>query len=319
MLQVFNVELMDIFFDESGRNKDKPTTMGGLLFPTRIYNTYEFNRLSEKLRNKEMKLHWTDYAGYSKLRDDITETIHIFSRYAKFTKMNVINYNPHTLNERNTMFNGKDFSDLMIYTKLPERIFYGLLRNYGSDVWIKANIYIEEATKYTKLNLPQRMIEQLNTQSLYRGEQYSVLNCELEPKGKRIGLELVDLLLGIIRTIITNVQIPFGISDVELKRQSLQSKHRKNELVVALLHNQDFYTFLSNIKYYEWNGKKELTEINFAEYLTLFVASHHREFENAKPEENFTRRVPTRRYRKFISKSMSTGRRTVRGRNRKME
>lgn len=96
--EVLNIEMMHIFLDESGTKKDKPTLMAGLLIPSKIYNTFEFVELNRKLQNKEFaSLHWTDYTGYPKMRNDILEVFHVFSKYALFTKFNVINYNANPL------------------------------------------------------------------------------------------------------------------------------------------------------------------------------------------------------------------------------
>ncbi len=62
----------------------------------------------------------------------------------------------------------------MIYTKLPERILYGLLRHYGNNVYLEANIFIEYSTEYQKNELHKKVKEQLNIQSLYRGERFKV-------------------------------------------------------------------------------------------------------------------------------------------------
>jgi hypothetical protein len=140
LANVLSVELMNIFFDKSGTKKDKPTTMGGLLIPQRIYTTYEFNAINNKLRNHEYaKLHWTEYTGYQKLKNDIIEVLTTFASFAKYCKFNVINYNENPLDIRKGLYNqdhvsAEKLSQIMIYTKIPERILYGLLRNYGKDV-----------------------------------------------------------------------------------------------------------------------------------------------------------------------------------------
>lgn len=278
-IHVLNTEIMNIFFDESGRNNDKPTTMGGLLIPQKIYTAYEFNYLTEKLQSGKMKLHWTDYSGHAKTREDIIEAITLFSKFASYTKMNVISYNQALLNIRKRLSYEHDFSTLMIYTKIPERIFYGLLRNYGKDVYIKANIFIEEASRYIDFSLPTRITEQLNTQSLYRGEQFSVLDCTMHKKNEKIGIELVDLILGIMRTIITNPVIPSNLSNEELVAQGLKKKKMKNDLVIQLLKINEFKEFLSNIRFFEWDSHKELSEVHFRDYLQLFMASNYRDFQ----------------------------------------
>ncbi|MCM3760150.1 hypothetical protein M3212_05020 [Alkalihalobacillus oceani] len=100
----------------------------------------------------------------------------------------------------------------------------------------------------------------------------------MHPKNKMIGIELVDLILGVIRSIIQNVIIPSDISEEELKRAKLKKKKAKNDLVIQLLKIEKFTHFLSTIKYYEWNSNKELAEVDFEDYLRIFMASHFREF-----------------------------------------
>lgn len=160
-------ELMNIFFDESGQDSDKPSTMGGLLIPSSVYKTAEMMELNRRLESRELKLHWTEYTGHSGLKDNIIEAIIIFSKIARFTRMNVINYNRSTLDWRYKLSgdpaSGKlekrerqrqlNYATLMVYTKIPERIFYGLLRNFGKDVYIKTDIYIEKEGKYEKYDL----------------------------------------------------------------------------------------------------------------------------------------------------------------------
>ncbi|MCM3443272.1 MULTISPECIES: DUF3800 domain-containing protein [Metabacillus] len=286
-------EVMNIFFDESGQDSDKPTTMGGLLIPHSVYYTQEMNDLTKKLEEKKLKLHWTDYTGDAVLRENIKAAISIFSKIARYTRMNVISYNRSSLDLRYKLSDDPgskklrsrerketmNYATLMVYTKIPERIFYGLLRNYGKDVYIKADIYIEKEGKYQKYDLETRLKDNLNTQSLYRGEQYWVKDCTMLMKGEMIGIELVDLILGIIRLIIKNAPIPNGLTDKEYQEQNIKGKAKKHQLVIELLKIKSFYQFLQNIKYYEWDSHKELSEIHFNDYLDLFMAKNFREFE----------------------------------------
>lgn len=123
----------------------------------------------------------------------------------------------------------------MVYTKIPERIFYGLLRHFGKDIYIKSDIFIEKEGKYEKYNLEKRLQENLNTQSLYRAEQFWVTNCEMVTKGKMIGVELVDLLLGNIRLIINNKPIPYGLTMDEYAELEIKGLYMKTQLVIELL------------------------------------------------------------------------------------
>lgn len=276
---------MNIFFDESGTKKDKPTTMGGLLIPQTIYSTYEFNEINEKLREHHYtKLHWTEFTGYQKLKNDIIEVLTVFSKFSKYCKLNVINYNENPLDIRKNLYNqehipAEKLSQIMIYTKIPERILYGLLRNYGKDVYIKSSLFIEHSNRYEDFDLNNRLLEQLNIQSMYRGEQFSVIDSCYKNKREEIGVEIVDLLLGFIRQIVRNDVIPYGLSEEELKQHKLKGKKAKNDLAIELLKNEDFYNFMQNITYYEWESNNELKERNFNDYLKLFMVRNHRDFE----------------------------------------
>lgn len=295
-------ELMNIFFDESGQDSDKPSTMGGLLIPSSVYKSAEMMNLNEKLKTKEIKLHWTEYTGDGKLRGNIKEAINVFSEFARYSKMNVINYNRSTLDWRyklsgdlgSTKLSKREkqktlnYATLMVYTKIPERIFYGLLRHFGKDLYIKTEIFIEKEGKYDKYGLENRLQENLNTQSLYRAEQFWVTNCEMVTKGEMIGVELVDLLLGIIRLILNNKPIPVGLTVEEYSERKLKGLYMKTQLVIELLNNPLFYDFISNIKYYEWDSHKELSEVLFKDYLNMFMASHFREFKPFKPNKENT-------------------------------
>ncbi|WML37982.1 hypothetical protein RCG19_12060 [Neobacillus sp. OS1-2] len=157
-------------------------------------------------------------------------------------------------------------------------LFFGLLRHFGKDIYIKTEIFIEEEGKYQNYELEKRLQENLNSQSLYRAEQFWVTNCEMVNKGKMIGVELVDLLLDIIRLIINNKPIPPGLTIEEYAALKLKGLFMKTQLVIELLKIQSFYDFISNIKYYEWDSHKELAEVSFKDYLDLFMANHFREF-----------------------------------------
>ena len=84
-------QIINVFFDESGKRKEKPNLMGGLSIPLPLYQSPAFEQLSQKLRDGELKLHWTKYNGHSDLRVNITETINILSNFQNMIKFFVIN------------------------------------------------------------------------------------------------------------------------------------------------------------------------------------------------------------------------------------
>lgn len=245
-----------IFFDESGK-KDPPSLMGALSIPSSIYDYHDFSALNSELLDGKIKIHYKDYGGYAKSKDTFIQVIEATMKYEKFIKLNIINYKKPPYHCDTTLFNK------MVYTKLPERILYGLLRGYGREIDIYAHIDIEYSSEYFSENLHIKVTEQLNTQAIYRGEHFEVVESNLVPKQKEIGLELTDLLLGICRTIIQNN--PKGLSN---------KSNEKNKLVIELLNNTTFYKFLSNMKYYEWVSARELTEISFSDYINTFLSTN---------------------------------------------
>jgi hypothetical protein len=263
-MRSLKTETLNVFFDESGKRKDKPNLMGALSIPNNLYASPVFELLSQKMRDGLLRLHWTEYTGYEKLKQDISEVVRILSSYHQMIKFFVINYDYSVISGK-TGFE-RYIIDEMIYTKFPERIIYGLLRRYGQNVFIEASIFVEDSTEYQSFKLHERLKEQLNIQSLYRGERFIVTNSSLKPKGQEIGIELVDLLLGITRTIIVNLN------------EQTKGINSKNDLVIQLLKDSNFYTLLKNIRCFEWEDAQELTEVSFSDYLQLFLANHHQKY-----------------------------------------
>ncbi|WP_251648689.1 hypothetical protein [Rummeliibacillus stabekisii] len=109
------------------------------------------------------------------------------------------------------------------------------------------------------------MFHQLNIQSIYRGENFKVNQVGYQSKQSTFGIELADLLLGMVRTIILN------------ERPTSKRSAEKNKLVMELLldHNCGFLDFAKSITLYEWNEySNELKAIPFEKYIDVFVSSN---------------------------------------------
>lgn len=247
---------LHIFFDESGKNEN-PSLMGGLSIPNSVYNSPDFTSLTQELRENKLDLHWSKYRGHPLDTGRIKRVFDATLKYHHLLKFNVITcYKPSEYH--------KASFHRMYYSKLPERILYGLLRGYGKGISLEAEIKIERATEYETIELHKVVKDQLNLQSLYRGEQFHVTDSKLIPKREEIGLELTDLILGMVRTIILN----------KAKNDTKGTKAR-NKLAVDLLNdNPTFYSFMSGIKYFEWLSARDLTETNFSDYINMFLANH---------------------------------------------
>lgn len=248
---------VNIYFDESGkREKNGPKLMGAILVPQHIYNLEDFLIINERLRKKEIKYHFTDYNGNRGHMENYKEKINLFSKYLKYCSLNIISYRTPNSNhiDQSTVKN-------MIYTKFPERVFYGLLRKNGEGLYIDADIYMEEASEYKDMikNLPMT----LNTQSVYRGERFKITDSKLVQKNVEIGVEFTDTVLGMIRQIIMSINED---------GPSSKAKKAKNSLIMECLNIDEFYEFLSNINYYEWCNTSTLREVKFENYLKFFIS-----------------------------------------------
>lgn len=252
---------LNIFFDESGKRSNKPNLMGGLLIPDVLYRSAKFQIWSQQLRDGDIKFHWVGYTGDSRINNNVTDIMTLVAQHHNMIKFNVINYDYSILS---AVTNSARVLSQIVYSKFPERLIYGLLRKYGKNMYVDASIYIESATEYRDIELDASIKDQLNVQSAYRGEQFRVIQSELTPKGQEIGLELTDLLLGFVRTIILN--------NCDQKSKTTRAK---NSLVVELLKNSAFYSFMNSIRLYEWTNTRQLDETTFSNYLQVFLSTQH--------------------------------------------
>lgn len=244
---------VNLFFDESGKNSDKIKTMGSLMIPEMVYNSEEIVNLNKELQEDKFSLHWTQFNGGKDESESYINIVNTFSKYLSLCEFNVIRYDyPPNV--------PKDKLDKMIYSKIPERVMYGLLRFQGKGIDVHADIYVEDATMYKKIRLHENICDDMNKQSLYRGTNFTIDNFKYKHKNEEIGVELTDTILGIIRNIIDN------------NNGSNRSK-KKNNLIIELLKNEQFYKFLSNIKFFEWNYSNSLTKVDFSDYINIFLSS----------------------------------------------
>lgn len=248
-----------IFFDESGKSDDYPILMGGLSLPTEIYNKEDFTILNG------IKTHWSDFSR----KEDLIKIIKTISKFYQLVDINVINYNYQAvLQDASQKFQNeslaKHFATKTIYAKFPERIFYGLLRNNPQHMFIRADVTIENSTEYDTALVKSVVDTDLNIQSIYRGESFLIDNVELKPKGVDVGLEMTDLILGIMRTIIKNSQDSNRI-------------RKKNQFIIELFREDEFVyeLFSKRIRLYEWNQNTSLRQVNFNDYIEAFINSNH--------------------------------------------
>lgn len=242
---------LEIFFDESGKHGNPPMIMGGISIPEKVYQIECIQNLNKKLQSERKSYHFTSYNGDRSMERRIIELFTEMSPYLYMCRANILLYTKKDC--------GNDQFNDMVYSKFPERIFYGLLRDNGQLMNINANIFMEEATEYR--DFPERFKMQLNSQALYRGENFKINTCTSVPKFSEIGVEFTDLVLGIIRIILTFENI---------KDQSGKTSREKRKLVNKLINIPEVYSFFETLKYFEWNRTQSLKEVKFKNYLDAY-------------------------------------------------
>lgn len=244
---------LNIFYDESGKKGSPPMLMGAISISEIIYTNDIINAINKELKEGKIKYHFTKYDGNRGQKKSIINLFTTISPYLHTFRANIIQYKKGDV--------PVDLFTDMVYSKFPERVFYGLLRCKGNLMKIDATIYMEYASEYKKF--PEIFKKQLNTQSLYRGERFNIEKCLLVPKNEQIGVELCDIILGIIRVI-----LDFEKATVEMSKTYAS----KVELVNEILNIPNVYEFFNNIKYFEWDNIQSLKEIRFKDYLDTYRA-----------------------------------------------
>lgn len=261
-----------ICFDESGKQSSDPIQlMGALCIPSSIYYHSDFTSLHQL--NQSYNFHWTDYGGYSKDRQGIEELFDLALPLAPYTQMNFIHYSKSALDLQARVFakiydSKQTIVSDTIYTKLPERICYGLLRGYSEHSQVQAKILVEDATEYRSKKLASKMQHALNIHSVYRGESFIITECDYRAKGEEIGVEIVDLLLGMVGLILDNPISPGN------------KKKAKINLTLKLLKYNKMQPFLKNLRLFQLKNSNQLIEANVGTSIKLFIARNYEIFRS---------------------------------------
>ncbi|BDR57189.1 hypothetical protein [Xylocopilactobacillus apis] len=251
---------ISIFFDESGKNSNDISLMGGVSVPNDYYFCKDIQFLNQQLQRKTFRMHFTQYdkSDYSNFK----MVIQSFLKLTDAIQVNIISYKLNNLKDHILYASMKKD---MLYSRLPERVIYGLLRNYSNMDNLKADIYIENSNEYAKLHIDKSIKKQMNIHSLYRYDNFKIENSKLVPKNQEIGIEFTDTILGIIRLIIQNSSLTNN--NQEIKRSLLA----KNLLINDLM--DELEPLLKSIKIYELTQNDHLKKINFETYLRFYKAN----------------------------------------------
>lgn len=186
------VTKLNIFLDETGKKSNELSLIGAISIPNDFYQSTTVQELNDELQEKEFKLHFTqydksDYETYIRIINQILSINGIIFKKSQFKMHPLL----------------KSKVNDMIYGKIPERVIYGLLRNYSNLESVYANIFIENSEEYKSRKLDIAVKKQINTHALYRFDNFKIQRSQLIPKNRQIGVEITDILIGMLRLIIS--------------------------------------------------------------------------------------------------------------------
>ena len=153
----------------------------------------------------------------------------------------------------------------LFYIKIPERLFYGLTRNFSnlgsSDELMNVKIKIDQNAEYDKIELNNKLIEQMNAHSAYRNKNYRVRKVLSQDSKKSIPLQIIDTFIGIVVFILEKSYL--SKSDVSIIKSDL--------IYRFLIESENLIRFQNQIKLFEWTGNEELKPVNISEHLSPFM------------------------------------------------
>lgn len=264
-------ERLNIFLDESGKNSNNVSLIGAISIPTDYYNGTEIQVLNQQLQHKDINMHFTSYNKRDyRLYERIFETI---MKIPDQVQLNLFLYQA-SMYSKHPLLGGR--TNDMLYQKLPERAIYGLFRANSNLELIRAKVFLENSSDYTKRNLAVALKNQLNLHFLYRNDNYKIDTADLVAKNQQIGVEFTDCLLGICSLIIQNKSLIDA--DGALISNTLLAK---TLLVDDFL--PQFQQMFQQAHIYELCGKEHLVERSFNTYLRPFKARVF-DFKNKFPQ-----------------------------------
>lgn len=248
-----------IFMDESGKD-NHISLFGGVSIPTNKYNTLEIQRLNKKLINDDVHFHFTKYSQYE--YQSYFDLVHAFLSIADSISINIIAWKKNIFVQHSLL---QDLYGDMVYSKIPERVCYGLLRNHSNLVDISADLFIESSTEYRTRNLQETIKAQVNTHALYRYDSFRIKKSILAEKNEQIGLEFVDTLIGIIRFIMIHANV-----NDKSNRDSNTFKH-KTYFIKSLL--PELMVLMNKVNIFELTAQDHLTKISLPKCVSLFESN----------------------------------------------
>lgn len=252
-----------IYFDESNK-LDSPNkkysyygAYGGSL-ETMYKITKSVREIFSRLKTRS-ELHFSTYDSSEYVKKYFQVLNHVINKEIAMNILIVNNKDAAKSAEKMSI----DIPNLrnLFYTKIPERLFYGLTRDLDNlqDVRIK----VDDATEYRTLAVYEKLKEQMNAHSAYRNKSYSVSSVLGKNSKYSIPLQIVDTFMGIV----------VFLMEESYYNNSVSSKSKSDLIYRFLIENDNLIKFQQQITLFKWEGNEErMIQIPISEYISSFLA-----------------------------------------------
>jgi len=213
--------------------------------------------------NSKSELHFRDYNKDTSLKKYF-KTLHTVINENIRVNILIVNNEDAFRSADKIELNTEELRELF-YIKIPERLFYGLTRDFTNlkniEELVNVKIKIDRNYEYEKIELNKKLIEQMNAHSAYRNKNYRLRKVISHDSEKSIPLQIIDTFIGIVVFLLEKSYL-----------ESTDASIIKSDLIYRfLIEDENIVRFQNQIRLFEWTGNEELNQINIAEHLSPFL------------------------------------------------
>lgn len=244
-----------IYFDES-QKIDSPEDIEYSFYGAFGVSISEKDEIEKDIKkifkelNTESELHFNQYKP-----GDLRKYFRVFNYLlSRDIAVNIFMLNNNNYKELGSVL-GLNIDTLKkhFYVKIPERLFYGIVR-YQKNI-SNISVFMDQSTEYKTLKVYEKIKEQMNSHSLYRRKEYQVLNVKGMASENSTIIQSVDIIMGMIVFILDKKYL--GTS---------KATDAKSDLIYrVLLENNNLEKVKKIITIFIWNSNTKNEDIE--EYL----------------------------------------------------
>ncbi|MGT2666481.1 DUF3800 domain-containing protein [Streptococcus rifensis] len=253
-----------IFFDESKKiDRESEYSYYGAI----SIEESELSKIEEEIEKllinlgRKSELHFVDYQGA-----DLKKYFQVLDF---FLSCSSIKFNIYRLNNTHYFKLGDalGYSDSELrkyfYVKIPERLFYGLVRDDSQIDGLE--IIMDDSTEFQTLGVFEKLIDQMNAHSLYRGKNYHVESIGgINSQNSRM-IQMLDVILGIV---------VYLLEYEHLGDQSNTNLNKQDFIYRLLCEGDNLHRFHQIISIYTWESEKidSVSRMEISAFTSQFLA-----------------------------------------------